>query len=261
MRTTSRWIALFISLAGLGSIAWTQGSQNCTGTTCPERRTISVAGTGQVTADADLAVVHVGYKLFAPDAKSAYDSALDTSNAVVQALTASGIPKTAIESTSQVLQHTQPYDLAPFPMKDEERQRRQFTVTQGWIIRVAPDQASSTLNTAVNAGANESGWIQWIVNNPSDLIAQASAKAVANARMIAEQIAEKSNVHLGQLESVSQNQGPAPYGVSGSGSSSGFGVGAVFAMAGPMQPGGQQLAINSRRVEFTVTLYAVYAIE
>jgi hypothetical protein len=38
-------------------------------------------------------------------------------------------------------------------------------------------------------------------------------------------------------------------------------VGGVFVAGGPMQPGGQQLAINSRRVEFTVTLYAVYAIE
>jgi hypothetical protein len=261
MRKVPRLSVLLAALAGLGPIAWAQCNQNSSGSTCPERRTISVAGTGQVTADADLAVVHVGYKLFAPDAKSAYDSALDTSNAIMQALTAAGIPKTAIESSSQLLQHTQPYDLQPFPMKDEERQRRQFTVTQSWTIRVTPDQASSALNTAVNSGANESGWIQWIVNNPSDLEAQASAKAVVNARVIAEQIAEKSNVHLGQLESVSQNQGPAPYGASGSGSGSGYAVGGVFVAGGPMQPGGQQLAINSRRVEFTVTLYAVYAIE
>ena len=172
MRKVTYLSVLLPALVGLCSIAGAQCSQNC-----PERPTISVAGTGQVTADADVAVIHVGFKLFAPDAKSAYD----TSNAVMQALTASGVSKAAIESSSQVLQHTQPYDMQPFPMKDEERQRRQFTVMQSWTIRVAPDQASSTLNAAVNAGANESGWIQWIVNNPSDLQAQAAAKAVVNA--------------------------------------------------------------------------------
>jgi uncharacterized protein YggE len=255
MRKVTHWSVLLFALVGLCSIAGAQCNQNC-----PERPTISVAGTGQVTADADVAVIHVGFKLFAPDAKSAYDSALDTSNAVMQALTASGIPKAAIESSSQVLQHTQPYDMQPFPMKDEERQRRQFTVMQSWTIRVAPDQASSTLNAAVNAGANESGWIQWIVNNPSDLQAQAAAKAVVNARMIADQIAEKSNVHIGKLVSVSQSQGLAPYGASGSGFASVGAMSAVFT-AGPMQPGGQQLAINSRHVEFTVTVCAVYAIE
>ncbi len=256
MRKVTYLSFLLSGLVGLCSVARAQCSQNC-----PERPTICVAGTGQVTADADVAVIHVGFKLFAPDAKSAYDSATETSNAVMQALTGSGIPKTAIESSSQVLQHTQPYDMQPFPMKDEERQHRQFTVMQSWTIRVAPDQASSTLSAAINAGANESGWIQWIVNNPSDLQAQAAAKAVVNARLIAEQIAEKSNVHLGKLVSVSQNQGPVPYGASGTGAGNGYGVGAVFAMAGNMQPGGQQLAINSRHVEFTVTLYAVYAIE
>lgn len=74
--------------------------------TCPERRTISITGTGKVTADADLAIVRVGYKLYGADAKIAYASATATSNAIMKALTDSGVPKDAIESTSQVLQHT-----------------------------------------------------------------------------------------------------------------------------------------------------------
>ena len=91
-------------------------------------------------------------------------------------------------------------------MNDEERERRQFTVTQSWIIRVKPDQASGALNTAISAGANESGWIQWIVEDPSTLQAKAAAEAVANARKIAEQIAAKSGVHLGHLVSASENR-------------------------------------------------------
>jgi uncharacterized protein YggE len=263
MRNITRLIALSVGLAGLGSVARAQCNQNCCNQTCPERRTISVNGTGVVVADADLAVVRVGYKLYGADAKGAYDHATEVSNAIMDALNTSGIPKSSIESTSQVLQHTQTFDLQQYPMGSEDREHRQFTVTQSWIIRVKPDQAGTALNTAVSAGANESGWIQWIVEDPSTLQATASSKAVANARKVAEQIAENSGVHLGHLVSASENQGPMQYNglVGGVGTGGIFGMGDSVIMTGGNPGMNQQLAINSRRVEFRTTVYAVFAIE
>ncbi len=260
MCNKSRLIVVLFLLVGLGSVAWGQCTVN---QNCPERRVISVNGTGLVTADADLAVVRVGYKLYGPDAKTAYDHATEVSNAIMDALTASGIAKTAIESTSQVLQHTQTYDLQQFPMGSEDRERRQFTVSQSWIIRVKPDQASTALSTSVGAGANESGWIQWIVEDPSALQASAASDAVANARKVAEQIARKSGVHLGHLVSVNENQNPVSYNGFGGGFGSGsiFGMGDAVMMAGAAPGVNQQLAINSRRVEFRTTVFAVFAIE
>jgi uncharacterized protein YggE len=254
MRSTARSIVFLLGLAVLGSALWAQCNQSC-----PERRNISVNGNGVVTADADLAIVRVGYKLYGPDAKSAYAAASETSNAIMQALTTSGVQRTAIESTSQVLQHTQPYELQQYPISSGERAGRQFTVSQSWIIRVKPDDAGKALNTAVNAGANESGWIEWIVENPSALEAQASAKALSNARMIAEQMAQKSDVHLGHLVSVSENQGPSVFNGAINGFGGGMGMGST--VAGTIQVGNQQLAINSRRVEFKVYVYAVFSIE
>jgi uncharacterized protein len=220
---------------------------------------ISVTATATVTADADIAVVHVGYKLFDADAKSVYAQASAASNAIMEALTGSGIPKPAIESTSQVIQHTQPYDFQQLPVGSEERLRRQFTVAQNWTIRVRPDDAPKTLNTAINAGANESGWIEWKVSDPNALEAQASAKALANARLIAEQMVQKSDVHLGHL--ISANENPGPLGgirpisgtLGGVGSGMGFGMGA----GGSTTP----LSITSRHIEYTVSLYTVFAIE
>jgi uncharacterized protein len=225
---------------------------------CPDKRTISVTGTGIVTADADLAVVRVGYKLYGADAKTIYATATETSNAIMNALTHSGVPKNAIESTSQVLQHTEQYEYQQFPVNSDEWRNRQFVAIQSWIIRVKPDDASATLNTAITAGANESGWIEWIVQNPGSLQAEASAKGVAEARTIAEQIAKRSGVHLGQLVSVSQNQQPIMYaGTLGALHGGGMGTGVISGI----QRGNQQLALNSRRVEFTVSVYAVFAIE
>jgi len=263
MRKITRWIALLIVCTGLGSIAWGQCATNCLNQNCPERRTIAVTGTAQVAADADLAVVRVGYKLYGPDAKTAYASAVDTSNAIMQALTGSGIEKSAIESTGQVLQHAMPFEAQQYQWTKDERENRQFTITQSWIIRVKPERAGAALNTAVGAGANESGWIQWIVEDPSAMQAKASSEAVANARRIAEEIAARSGVHLGQLVSVNENQGGFAYNgpIAGLAGGSIFGMGDAVMMAGVNSNMSQQLAINSRRVEFRVSVFATFAIE
>ncbi|HVC46193.1 MAG TPA: SIMPL domain-containing protein [Terracidiphilus sp.] len=252
MRAACRLVVLSLLVAGLSSPLWAQCN------TCPERRTIAVNGEGTVTADADLAIVHVGYKLYGPDARTDYASALTTSNAIMDALTASGIPKSAIESTGQVLQPTQTYEYQQYPVESDQWRNRQFTVMQSWVLRVKPDLAAKALNTAINAGANESGWIEWIVQKPTALEAEASAKALANARLIAEQMAAKAGVQLGHLVSVNENQGSPQVGmINGSLGSLGAGNG-VFDR---IQVGNQQLAVNSRRVEFRATVYATFAIE
>lgn len=253
MRSMLGSLLLLSVMAGLHPAGFAQCN------TCPDKRTVSVTGMGRVTADADLAIVRVGYKLYGADAKAVYATATETSNAIMNALTHSGVSKDAIESTSQVLQHTQQFEYQQFQVNTDEWRNHQFTAVQSWIIRVKPDDAAGALNTAINAGANESGWIEWIVQDPGSLQAQASAKAVVEARTIAEQIASKSNVRLGQLVSVNQNQGSYSYNgpVMGGGWGSGMGVGAI----GAIQVGNQQLALNSRKVEFTVTVFAVFAIE
>ena len=262
MRIATRCIVFFVALAGLGSTAWGQCAANCCSQNCLERRTISVNGTAQVTADADLAVVRVGYKLYGPDAKTAYANAVDTSNAIMQALTGSGIEKSAIESTGQVLQHTMPFEAQQYQWTKDERESRQFTISQSWIIRVKPEQAGAALSIAVGAGANESGWIQWIVEDPSVLQARVSADAVANARKIAEQIAERSGEHLGHLVSASGDRNGGIYSGPIAGTmGSIFGMGDAVMMAGGNPGMNQQLAINSRRVEFRASVYAAFAIE
>src|SRR5258708_32781033 len=80
----------------LSSAAWSQ----C----CADRRTISVNASATVTADADLAIVRVGYRLYGPDGRTAYASASETSNAIMHSLAGSGVSKRATERTSTGLQ-------------------------------------------------------------------------------------------------------------------------------------------------------------
>jgi uncharacterized protein YggE len=240
-----------VILVLLFGFSWVSAPGQCN-QGCPERPTVSVTGTATASADADQALVRVGYKIYGADAKSAYATASAASNNIMRALTLSGIAKNAIESTSQVLQRTERYELQMLAAQTEEYKQRQFTVIQSWTIRVKPDAAAEALNTAVDAGANESGWIEWTVLNPSLLQAEASKKALENARMIAERSVQSSGVAIGHLVTANEMQASPGNGMIGG--SAGAVIGGV---AGMVQP----LAINSRRVEYSAAVFAVFAIQ
>jgi hypothetical protein len=226
----------------------------------PPQRTLSVAANGTATADADLAIVHVGYRVFGTDAKDAYATASDTSNSIMHALTAASIPKNDIESTTQVLQRVSGGELQQWlpTLTPQQTASRQFTVVQGWTVRTKPDDAARVLNIAINAGANESGWVQWTMNDPNRLKAQASADALVSAHSAAELMAQRSGVHLGPLQSA--NQGDAPY-VSVQNGPPGVGAGIGAGMAGAVSGTTAPLALSSRRVEVVVSVMATYSIE
>jgi uncharacterized protein YggE len=243
MQGAMRWSCVLAACLSLAPEMWCQCNQNC-----EERRTVSVNATATVTAEADVAVVRAGYKIYGADAKKAYENAVETSNVIMTALTEAGVAKDAIESTSQVLQHTPAYELQQYPFNSGERANREFTVSQSWTIRVKPAEAGKVLNAAIVAGGNESGWIEWVAENHERMEAEATAKAVANARQEAERIAQISGVKLGRVVSVTQNQGPV--------AGDRFAVGAVNGTGY-----NQQLAINSRRIEYQSQVYVVFSIE
>lgn len=221
---------------------------------CPEKRSISVSATGTITLDADLAIVQVGYKLYAPDAKAAYAKATEISNAIMSALTGIGIAKTDIESSNQQLQHTPAYELQPNQADAAEREQRQFTISQSWTVRVMPEQAARALDAAVRAGANESGSIEWTVKDPGAARAQADAKAVAAARHTADVIARTAGVRIAQVISIAEDQsggGPRPLMRAAA-------MGKSFNFTGPES---EPLAINSRRIQVNAAVQAVFAIE
>jgi len=213
-------------------------------------------------ADADEAVVHVGYKVFGKDAHGAYSLASQVSTAIMEALLRQGLTKSAIESSSQLIAHTPIWELQQRPLSNEERQQMQFAVVQAWTVHVKPDGAADALHTAIEAGANESGWIEWKVADATGLRAKASALALVNARTVAESTMKNSNVHLGHLISVTENQSGfamgAVSGVAGMGFSNG-GLNSVFDSMQNMPV--SALAISSQKVQVTVSSYVTFALE
>ena len=98
-----------------------------------------------------------------------------------------------------------------FPENDkstpEQRAQKQFTLSQSWTVKAAATDAAKVLHAAIEAGANESGNIDWDLTDRNGLQAQAAEKALVHARQVAAQMAAGLNAHLGALIYAS-NQTP-----------------------------------------------------
>lgn len=255
MHRLIRFFPLVVAGAALGLHGQTPTMPN------PEQRRILTAeGTAVVSAPADMAVIRANLKVYGPDAKSANASAADLATALQHAFASLGLPDGAVDFTSPVLQRSSSYELQQYQMGTEERSRRQFTVTQSWAVRVKPEQADATLKTAIDSGAADDAWVQWVVQDPSALEARANANALANARAAAEQMAQKIGLRLGDLIGVTVRQFSVPYNGCCA-TATAYGMGDAVVTTSSNFGGGSLLAYNSRRVEFKVTVSATYLIE
>jgi hypothetical protein len=220
-----------------------------------DNRTIAITATDTANAMADTATVHVGFVAYAADAESAYAKGSKTSNSIMGAPTTKGVAKTDIQSESQSVAETQQYELDKLP--PAEQAQRRFQVRQTWTVQTKGDDAASVLNTAVNAGANNSGQIEWTVADEKALEAKAAGNALSRARAIASQMAQGLGIQLGELIYASnqapENPGPMMMRMIGPGGV----VGGTLGSGGSAPP----LAIKARKVERSATVYAIFAIQ
>ncbi len=149
-------------------------------------RTITVSAEGRVEVDPDVAILHIGFETKPSDAKSAYADGARISNAIVDAIKQAGIPEASIHSESQRLE--------PVDVKNHK-----FKLSENWTVKTSPARAGEILDVAINAGATDSGEIDWTVADVHALEDQALEQATARALDDAAVMAKASGVHLGNL--------------------------------------------------------------
>lgn len=213
-----------------------------------ENRTIAITATDSVIAMADVATVHVGFVVYGVDHDAAYAAGSRVSNAIVGALKSASVPSDAIQSESQNIAEVQPYQLDK--LSDAEKAKRKWMLTQGWTLRTNAADAARVLDIAVKAGANQGGQIDWSLKDENKPQAEAAAKALQLARVVAEEMARGLNVKLGALIFASNETQATPVRPL---------MQMMMAKAAPSAP--PPLAINPRQIEKTATVYAVFAIE
>ncbi len=149
-------------------------------------RTIAVSADARVSIDPEIAILHIGFETKPEDSKSAYADGARTSNAIVSSIKQAGIPETSIRSESQRLE---PVD---------ERNHK-FKLTQTWTVKTPPERAGEILDVAINAGATDSGQVEWTVQDIHALEDQALEQAASRARDDASVMAKASGARLGLL--------------------------------------------------------------
>ncbi len=245
MTATSRSARLVLASLAFLTAAFSLGAQNIE--VNKDNRTVAVTATEHVTVTADVATVHIGYITYGRDRDTTYTNATKLSNAIIQALTASGVPADSIESDNQSIEPTQNFQVER--LSPAEAANRKYQVQQSWLVRTSSANAAKLLDTAVLAGANQSGQIDWSLKDESASTAAAAARAIQHAHRVAIQMVSGFGGKVGALlyasnESESSTVRPVP-------------MMAMHKAASENEP----LAISPRRIERSVTVRAIFAIE
>lgn len=213
-----------------------------------QNKTIAVTADDSVTADAEVAVLEIGYHNYAPTQDGAFQDNVRVADRITKALLDAKIPRASIETEKLRLLHAEMDEKWTVEMKKD----RQFEAAQSWHVTVSASQAQVVVDLAVRSGANELNDVEWNVADPVALQARAGSAALAKARTIADQLAKGLGSKLGELVYAS-NRAPTA-GMT-------LNTEAALIMAPPPPPPPPHLTLFPQKVKSDATVYAVFSIE
>jgi uncharacterized protein len=206
----------------------------------PAPRSITVMGTGKVSAAPDTAEIAGGAVTEAPTAEAAVQANDAIMKRALAALEELGIPGRDIQ--------TQRYEVSPTYAQNRDRGGRGqivgYRVANRVSVRVHDlEKLGPVLDKLVAAGANEMDGIAFQVGEPTPLLDQARTLAVADAERKAALYARAAGVSLGRVLRIDETGGGIPMPMPRM---------AAMEAAVPIAPG---------QVDLSASVTVVYAIE
>jgi uncharacterized protein YggE len=199
-------------------------------------RTLSVSGTGRVSAVPDVADISLGVFETAKEAASASQKAAASMDAVVQALLALGIDEKDIQTTSISLNASYDWTKQPAELVGWEASNM-VSVTVRDI-----DAVGDVVDTVVESGANQINGISFRVEDPTEAEMVARSAAVEDARAKAEQLAADMGVEIVGVISISESGGQQPQPIYMDRQE--MAMAADVSAATPVLPGEVELSVN-----------------
>jgi hypothetical protein len=199
---------LAVALAGLLLLAGCTAPLQSTGAVPADASdpTVSVTGTGTVSAEADLAVVSLAVTAQESSADAARERVATGVDAVRTALREAGIPEDAVTTAYFSVQPR--YD-------DEDRVPDGYRGVHALRVEVDPARAGEVVDVAVGAGATEVDGVQFTLTDETRdaLRAEALTQAVERARADADAVAEAADLRIVGVQSmqVGGSYGPGPF--------------------------------------------------
>ncbi len=166
----------------------------------PESRSVHVTGTGSVTAEPDIATIYLGVSVEKETVEEAREEAASAMTAVIDALKDNGIADRDIQ--------TENFSIYPqYDYTEEGRILRGYRVNNTVNARVRVlDSLSDIIDAATTAGGDivVVNSIQFMIEDPTPLQAQARTLAVKDAQVKAQTLAEAGGVTLGKLITITE---------------------------------------------------------
>lgn len=205
MRTARKTLIAFAA-AGLTAAAVTSCDAQSAPTLEPsaDSRQVTVVGAGQVQGTPDTLTVNASMEFLGPDATAAMNQTNERQQAVIDGLVGLGIDRADIATTAA--------DLAP-QYGSDATSIGAYRATNSINVTIRDlDRASDAIGLIVSTGGNAAriNSIAYSIEDDSQLVRDARARAFEDAKDRADQYAQLSGMGLGKVISISESGGPTP---------------------------------------------------
>lgn len=208
-------------------------------TTTTKTTELAVVGEGKVDVVPDTAYVDVGINVNNAQTVDEAQKTIDkTNNSIIDAMKTLGINKADIKTSN--------YSIYPnYSYSDRQNEISGYNGNVTVQIRVkSPSLASSVIESATKAGANQVQGTRFVVDKPEKYREDARSAAIANAREQAEKLAKSLGIKLGRVVNIVESSPSQVYPVAYSAMAEGRGGG-----------GGAVIEPGSQTITSVVTLY------
>ncbi|MHA0289367.1 SIMPL domain-containing protein [Mycobacterium sp. C3-094] len=199
-------IALTVAAAGVvaASAAACDARSGPAASPGTDARQVTVVGEGQVKGTPDTLTVNASMEFQAADATGAMSQTSERQQAVIDALVGAGIDRKDIATTAADLQPQYGSDSTTI---SAYRATNSITVTIRDLAK-ASDAIGLIVSTGGNAARINS--INYSIDDDSQLVRDARARAFNDAKDRANQYAQLSGLDLGDVISISESAAPTP---------------------------------------------------
>jgi uncharacterized protein len=174
-------------------------------TASPDTRQVTVVGSGEVQGTPDTLTANVSIQASAPDVTAAMNQTSDRMQAVINALTSSGIDRNDIATTNVTLQ--------PQYSGGDNPAIIAYQASNSINVKIRNlNNASQTLGLIGTTGgdATRINSVSYSIDDDSQLVKDARTRAFDDAKDRAEQYAQLSGLTLGKVISISETGGATP---------------------------------------------------
>jgi uncharacterized protein len=167
-------------------------------------RQVTVVGCGQVQGTPDLLTANVSIEFTAPDVTTAMNQTSERQQAVINALVNAGVDRKDISTTRVSLQPQYGPDSSAIVG---------YRASNSIAVKIRKlDLASNALALIVSTGgdATRINSVNYSIDDDSQLVKDARARAFQDAKDRAQQYAQLSGLKLGKVISISESAGATP---------------------------------------------------